>query len=245
MDDRSLADELAHNEMPLAQALSELCREPSPALYRRLAAIPEHRSRRPARLAWAAGAALVVVALLFTLPAARATIDQIVERVGQVYFTVADKLPYREEATIVEGVPMSLDEARAAVPFAFGVPAHLPAGYELDRVEVWTPNETVGQVVVLAWRDPDGMLLQLQIYAFDEGAPIHTLVGLDSIETVLVSGSEAALVRGAWDSDSGAWGHQEDTVTLIWQVGAVQYSLDARPELITVDELVSIAESVE
>jgi hypothetical protein len=245
MDDRSLTDQLMHNEMPLAQALSELRREPSPDLYRRLAAIPQHRSRRPHRLAWVAVSALLVAALLFFSPAARATIDQVVERVGQVYFTVTDKLPYRDDATVVEGITMSLDEARAAVSFDFGVPTALPAGCELDRVEVWMPNETVGQVVELTWRQSDGGVLELSVHAYDELEPIQTVVGLDSIETVQVNGRDAALVRGGWDSDTGAWGYQDKTITLVWQVQAVQYSLLAYPERFSADELVSIAESIE
>jgi hypothetical protein len=245
MDNQSPIDELTQNEMQLARALSDLRQEPSAGLYRCLAAIPQRRSRRPARLAWVAIGALLVAALLFGSPAARATIDEIVERVGQVYFTVADKLPYRDKAIIVEGVTMSLDEARAAAPFDFGVPAVLPAGYELDRVEVWMPNETVGQVVQLTWRNSEGGLLELGVHAYDELEPIQTIVGLDSIETVLVNGSEAALVRGGWDSDTGTWGYQEQTVTLIWRDGAVQYSLLAYPELFSVDELVSVAESIE
>jgi hypothetical protein len=245
MDNQSLIDELTQDEMSLARALSDLRQEPSAGLYRRLAAIPQRRSRRLARLAWVAIGALLVAALMFVSPAARATIDEIVERVGQVYFTIADKLPYRDKAIIVEGVTMSLDEARAAVAFDFGMPIALPAGYELDRVEVWMPNETVGQVVQLTWRNSEGGLLELGVHAYDELVPIHTTVGLDSIETVLVNGSEAALVRGGWDSDTGTWGYQDKTVTLIWRVSAVQYSLLAHPEAFSVDELISIAESVE
>jgi hypothetical protein len=245
MQEQPLTDELTGNETQLAQALRDLRQAPDPDLYRRLATIPQPRSRRRARLAWIAIAALLVAGSLFVSPTARATIDQVVERVGQVYLTVTDKLPFRDEATITEGVTMSLNEARAAVPFDFGVPTDLPAGYALAQVEVWMPNDIVGQVVQLTWRNPDGGLLELGVHAYDDHEPIHTIVGLDSIETVLVSGYEAALVRGGWDSDSGSWGYQDQTVTLIWQAQAVQYSLLAHPDRFLADELVSIAESIE
>jgi hypothetical protein len=245
MDNQPLTDELAPSETHLARALSDLRREPSAGLYRRLAAIPQRKERRRAPLTWVTVGLLLVAALLLVSPAARATIDQVVERVGQVYLTLTDKLPYRDDATIVEPVRMSLDQARAAVPFDFGVPAVLPAGYVLNQVEVWMPNETVGQVVELTWHRPEGGLLELGVHAYDEREPIQTIVGLDSVETVLVNGSEAALVRGGWDHDTGTWGYQDQTVTLIWRDGPIQYSLLAYPGLLSADELVSIAESIE
>ena len=240
-----MTEEWERSETQMAQALYDLRQEPGAGLYRRLEGIPEQRPRHKARLVWVTAAALLMAAVLGVSPAVRATIDEVVERVGQVYLTVADKLPYRDGATTVEPVTMSLEEAQAAVSFNFGVPAVLPPGYVLDRVAVWMPNETVGQVVKMTWSRPEGGLLELGVHAYDESEPIHTVVGLASLETVQVNGHDAALVRGGWDSDTGRWGYQDQTVTLIWQDGGVQYSLLAHPELGSVDELVLVAESIE
>ena len=245
MKEQLMTDERERSETHIAQALTDLRQQPSAGLYRRLEGIPGYRPRHQARLVWVTAAALLMTAVFWVSPVVRATIDEVVERVGQVYLTVADKLPYRDGATTVEPVTMSLEEAQAAVSFNFGVPAVLPPGFVPDRVAVWMPNETAGQVVMMTWRRPGGGLLELGVHAYNESEPIHTVVGLASIETVQVNGHDAALVRGGWDSDTGRWGYQDQTVTLIWQAGGVQYSLLAHPELGSVDELVLIAESIE
>ena len=51
-------------------------------------------------------------------------------------------------------------------------------------------------------------------------------------------------MRGGWDNPSGEWRYQEQTVTLIWVQDRMQYSLLAHGELLPVDELIAIAESV-
>lgn len=182
---------------------------------------------------------------LFTSPSVRATLGELEEVIGQIYFTVTDQLPYDSEANVIEGELMSIEEAQAAVSFGFALPDYLPAGYiNSGLAGLRQPNELVDQVVQIMWQHSSGDLIELSVHAYDPAKPIHTVVGPDSIESVMIAGQEAALICGGWDSDRREWSRQYQSITLLWELNGVQYGLLGYGDGLSVDELLAVAESI-
>jgi hypothetical protein len=138
---------------------------------------------------------------------------------------------------------MSLAEARAALPFDFALPAYLPAGLTGDMEQVQVTQSPVA-MVKMVWRDTENGFVQLSAYAAGP-ENIQALVGPESSETIQLNGQEALLVRGGWDRQSRTWSGQPGLITLFWTVNDVRYRLLAYSEVVSLDELVAMAESVE
>jgi hypothetical protein len=216
---------------------------PSPALQRRVQAIPQRRQFVPRSLVGAA-IAVVVAALLFISPPVKATLDEVQKVMGQIHLTVRSVWP-KPTATVVliESVAMSLAEAQAMLPFDFALPAYIPGSLMVTGDEVFVTQLATPRVKV-QWRDAEGGFVQLSAHAVDTvNNPFQTLVGPESSQTVLINGQEAVLVRGSWDEDSRTWSHQERVTTLIWTTNSVQYRLLSFSNL-PLAELMAMAESV-
>jgi hypothetical protein len=249
---RSILDGFKAEELELAQQLWELRRQPSPELARRVQAIPGRPDRlRPgllgvgSRPALAVLAALLVVAgLFFASPAAQATLGQFEKIIGQIHLTILDVLPRRTNPIVVESTPVSLAEARAAVPFELTKPAYVPAGLAAEA-QVYV-IELESPIVKFLWRDAAGGFVQLSIHrAGDETSQIENVIGSESSDTILINGQEAAIIYGGWDETSRTWSHQDRLVTIIWVADGVQYNLLSYSTLISRAELRAMAESVQ
>jgi hypothetical protein len=186
---------------------------------------------------------LVLTLALVISPAARAQVQDWVGQVGGVLFTATGDYPGGDEpATIVPSDEMSLEEARAILPFTVDLPAWVPEGYVLENtVNIPYFDDGVGRVSI-RWDAPQKARLGLLIE--DRSAEESKwIVGPGSIEEVLVNGEPAALVRGGWDSDAKQW-HNPEILTLYVQHNDQTYSFSAIEKDISVDDLVRIAESI-
>jgi len=126
--------------------------------------------------------------------------------------------------TIIPEETMSLDEARAVLPFDFSLPTWAPEGFVLQEgVAVALPREM--PYARLWWRNDDlhqSIYLEVMYPATDEQRP-NWVVGPGSVEEVEVNGQPAALVHGAWNADAQEFGG--DLLTLMWERDGVYYSL--------------------
>jgi hypothetical protein len=246
-ENTSLPPEFSPEEAEVARQLLNLRQPPGVELQRRIEAIPQS----PARLAGVTPrpllgglAALLVAALLFISPPVQATLDEVQKMVGQIPVIVRTVWPQPVETVVtLETEAMSLAEARAALPFDFALPAYLPAGLTRDIEQVQVARSPVA-MVKLVWRDTENSFVQLSVYAAGP-ENIQALVGPESSETIQVNGQEALLVRGGWDRQSRTWSGPPGLITLFWTVNDVRYRLLAYSEVVSLDELVAMAESVE
>ncbi|MEW5958590.1 MAG: hypothetical protein AB1801_12740 [Chloroflexota bacterium] len=238
----SILDEFEGDE--LARQLLSLRRQPGAGLEQRIRAIPRQtaRPRLAPRRVWASVALAVIAGLLFVSPVAQATLGQFQQVIGQIHLTILDVLPQRADPLVIESTPVSLAEARAAAPFAFVTPSHLPAGLS-SQAEVYV-LKLESPIVKLLWRDQAGGFVQLSVHqANGAAAQIENVIGAESSDTILINGQEAVIIYGGWDQTSRTWQHQERLVTLIWVIDGVQYNLLSYSTLISSTDLLAMAQS--
>ncbi len=250
----SVLKEFQAGDIELAKHLLSLRQEPSPALRQRIQSIPRPKTRQMRllpRLAWGS-VALLIVALLFTSPPAKAMLGEVEQVIGRIQLMVMNILPKpiwgavsptATDPIIVKSTPMSLAEAQAVVPFDFAIPTYLPGGLISDQEVLVTRLEI--PIVTIRWRDTEGGFVQLTAYPYSpKDSPIQTLIGPDSSQTVLINGQKAVIVAGAWDQTSRTWSHDSQVITLIWEVDNIQYKLISFSQVAPLTELIAIAESV-
>lgn len=243
----SLPSEFSPEEAELARQLASLRQSPSAELQRRIEAI----SQPPARPAGVTPrpllgglAALLITALLFISPPVQATLDEVQKMVGQIPVIIRTIWPQPVDAVVaLETEPMSLAEARAAMPFDFALPAYLPAGLTGDTAQVQVAQSPLAMVKTV-WRDAENGFVQLSVYPAGPENP-QALVGPESSQTIQVNGQQALLVHGGWDGQSRTWSDQVGVITLFWTVRDARYRLLAYSKLVSPAELVAIAESIE
>jgi hypothetical protein len=219
-------------EPEIARRLMSLKRDPSPALVARVRSIassPHQKVQQRARWTWASVA--VVLTLAVGIAAAqplRAAMGDLQQTIGRVYLTITDRLPDTSDATIVEPELMSLESARTAVPFEFGVPSQVPSGWVMDE-QVRVNDLGAGPFVEITWTSLDGALGNIIFAARAANlgdSPHHWLVGAGGYRETEVGGQPAAIIAGGWDHDSREWTMSE-SIMLIWTVDGVEYSLYA------------------
>jgi len=242
MNENSLRhDGLQGGDAELARDLLSLHRAPSAALQRRVESIPGQatpRARVTRHLVWVI-VALAVVGFVFASPTARAARETVQEVIGRVHLIFADLNPYRDEpVTLVEGEGMSLEEARERVSFDFAV----PQGFTATEVTVYASGDSP-DVVSMHVCDANFLCFELRARAHNDAG--GTLVGPESVETILINGQEAAVLSGGWDSESGTWIEDVGQTTIIWETGGVQYELMTRTEAASLEELIAVAEAVQ
>jgi len=194
----------------------------------------------------AIGAITLLLVLTLTLvvsPAARAQVQDWVGQVGGVLFTATGDYPGGDEpVTIAPSEKMSLEDARAILPFTIDLPAWVPEGYVLEETVTFVHFEDGVERIFIQWRAPQKALLELEI----ENLPPEEskwLVGQESIEEVLVDGEPAALVRGGWHADTKQWENPEILHLYIPHKGQT-YIFSSMEKDIPVDELIRMAESL-
>jgi len=239
----AVEEEFSGADAEMARRMLSLKRDPSPALVARIHGIPTLSQRRVwhmPRWAWGVAAAVVLMGVLVvSSPPLRAAIVSLQETIGNVYLTIADRSPDSSDATIIEPQLMSLEAARTAVPFEFGIPSQVPDGWGMaDHVRV---NDLGGgPYVEIEWTNPGhGNIL---LSAREDNGAASRLVGPDSYREVEVGEQPAVLLEGAWDHDSQEWMWLE-VRTLIWKIYGVEYSLSASGHDLSEADLVAMAES--
>ncbi len=195
-----------------------------------------------------AAVCLVLAVVLLVSPGARAMVQGTLRTIGVLQFEESKENPYMDgDETTISPQVMSLSEARAALPFAFGVPTWAPAGYVLQEqaVEVtYFSGEPPVPWVNVEWLEPSSHF-GIRLYFRQSGVgnyPCGELVGPNSVEEVQVAGQPAAVVRGGWNVDTGEYGDISSggLVRLVWEREGVCYTLDGA----TVEEMIQMAESV-
>jgi hypothetical protein len=194
----------------------------------------------------ALGAITLLLVLTITLvvsPTARAQVQDWVGQVGGVLFTATGDYPGGDEpVTIAPSEKMSLEDARAILPFTIDLPAWVPEGYVLEETVTFVHFEDGVERIFIQWRAPQKALLELEI----ENLPPEEskwFVGLESIEEVLVDGEPAAMVRGGWHADTKQWENPEILHLYIPHKGQT-YIFSSMEKDISVDELIRMAESL-
>ncbi len=190
----------------------------------------------------------ITLMLVFTLtlivsPAARAQVQDWVGQVGGVLFTATGDYPDGDEpVTIAPGERMSLEDALEILPFTIDLPTWVPEGYVLEETVTLVHFEDGAERIFIQWRAPQKALLELEI---EDLPPDESkwLVGLESIEEVLVDGETAALVRGGWHVDTKQWENPEILHLYVPHNGQT-YIIFSMEKDISVDELIRIAESL-
>ncbi len=186
--------------------------------------------------------------LVFTLslvfsPAARAQVQDWVGQVGGVLFTATGNFPGGDMP--VKNAPsekLSLEDARAILPFTIDLPTWVPEGYALDETVTFVYFEDGVERVFVQWRFPRKAILELEIVNLPPEKSTW-LVGLESIEEVLVDGKPAALVRGGWNADMKLWENRGQLQLHVPHNGQT-YIFSAMETSVSIDELIRIAESL-
>ena len=239
----AVEEEFGGADAEMAHRMLSLKRDPSPALMARVRRIPTSSRRRVwhmPRWAWGVAAAVVLLAVLVaSSPSLRAAMVSLQETIGNVYLTITDRSPDTSDATIVEPELMSLQAARTAVPFYFGIPGQVPDGWVMEE-QVRVNDLGGGPYVQIEWTNPGHGNISLS--AREDDGSASRLVGPNSFREVEVGGQPAVLLKGAWDHDSQEWMWLEVT-TLIWKMDGVEYSLSASGRDLSEADLITIAES--
>lgn len=186
---------------------------------------------------------LVLTLTLVVSPAARAQVQDWVGQVGGVLFTATGDYPGGDEpVTIAPNEKMSLEDARAILPFTIDLPAWVPEGYMLEETVTFVHFEDGVERIFFQWRTSKKAHLELEI---EDRPPEESnwLVGLESIEEVLVNGEPAALVRGGWHADTKQWDNPEILHLYVPHKGQT-YIFNSMEKDISVEELIRMAESL-
>ncbi|NLE77672.1 MAG: hypothetical protein GX605_13095 [Chloroflexi bacterium] len=238
-----IEEELGGTDAEMASRLLRLKREPSPALVARIHGIPTASQRRLGHAphwAWGMAAAVVLLAVpVVSSPPLRAAIVSLQETIGNVYLTITDRSPDTSDATIVEPELMSLQAARTAVPFPFGIPSQVPDGWVMGG-QVRVNDLGGGPYVEIEWTNPGHG--HISLFTREDDGSASRLVSPDSFREVELGGQPAVLLNGAWDHGSQEWRRLE-VRTLIWKRDGVEYSLSASGHDLSEADLVAMAES--
>lgn len=192
-------------------------------------------------MVWGGVALMLGIMLLFTSPGANAMLWQLEKVVGQVHLTLLETKPIYSDPVVVKSTPMSLEQARDAVPFQFATPTYIPTrlspNYEVSVIELNI------SIVKILWRDVGQGFVQLTAHQHN-GQNIlgQSLIGTGSSETILIYGKPAVVVYGAWDKSSQMWSYQDQLTTVIWNSGDIQYKLLAYNSVPLAD-LITMAKS--
>lgn len=194
---------------------------------------------------------LVIVGMsLLSIPSVRAAALQAIMSIAGFDFHESTVYPYEEVISYNE-VYVDVEEARAKLPFSFGLPTWIPEGYvpsgkALVLLSADESDLSKATNIYLYWEDGSGNRLFLIVQA-PELAECSTCVipiGADSTVEVVIHGSPAALTRGAWDPELEAWDTSQGTINLRWISEDAIYMLTAVESSVSEADLIRVAESI-
>jgi hypothetical protein len=190
--------------------------------------------------------ALAVIGTLVVSPELRASALSVVATIGGVEVEELDALPAVEGPVIrAEWVRTTLEEARQALPVDLKLPAVAPEGYILapEVQMIHATNRRPVTTVLLEWRKGTRWITLSVEQRYGAQPPTRLLSGHGSAETVQIRDTQAALVRGAWRAEDGAYDARRG-LTLIWVEDSLVYTLHTPSADVTVEALIRMAESV-
>jgi hypothetical protein len=132
---------------------------------------------------------------------------------------------------------MSLAEAQAKLLFAFSLPTWVPEGFILQgEIEVVLHTASSAySTVILTWRNANEDEITLQVSPTNKTS---SLTGGGSAEQVQVNGQPATLIRRSPKATPGR-------LSLRWEQNGLTYLLSGSEEIISAEELIRIAETVQ
>ena len=211
------------------------------------------------RLAWAAALALVLAAVLLSVPAVRAGLLDFLQ-IGAVRIQVgatatppdstAAATPVRLESVFDLAGQTTLDNARQRAGFPVRLPAYPPDLGEPDDVFMQFDDPGQGAAsVVLVWRQAgDPTQARLSLHALDSRGIYEKYVKSDgpTVELTLVNNQEAVWTTGPYVLRTRGGRSEEmrliDGYVLIWLVDGVTYRLETD---LSKEEAIRIAESLQ
>lgn len=196
-----------------------------------------------------ASLAIVAACALAASPRVRAAAVELVREIGGIQFHEQIAYPDSDgEEEIIPSRYVSLEEARSVFSAPISLPEYLPEGYQLKpEVQLIDFRDGALPMAQVVWQfdRAEGGFTTLSLTVTHPSDGIENyghLIGLDSLEEVIVNGQPAGLVRGSWDAGLRAYDSSK-LLSLNWQYApGVYYSLSA-PDL-SGDELIRIAESI-
>ncbi len=133
---------------------------------------------------------------------------------------------------------MPLADAQAQLPFEFNLPAWLPDGFvPQDTVEAAVPNDNwpYGEVTVM-WLNADDATLTL--HATTAPDIDSEFIGAGETENATVNGQAATLTRLGLKT-------APRQLALAWEVEGLRYILEVGGDVLTEEELLKVAESIQ
>jgi hypothetical protein len=209
------------------------------------------------RVAWTlATFALIFVTALAVFPTVRAATLTAMREVGILGILESSEYPGADtgEVTIVESEIVSLEGAQTRLGNSIVLPAYVPEGFELQpevRLTELGEGACKFHLAELSWRRveisqetarPRQVLIQLRVEHYREEV-CNLVVGEGAVEVIEINGLPAAIVRGGWSEDSKAY-ESFPMVNVIWQADEqTRCTLAANEELVSIEDLVQMAES--
>jgi hypothetical protein len=183
-------------------------------------------------------------------PAVRAQIETIIRQIGGVNFKETAVYPGvpEEEITIIENEVLNgteaqlLEDARQRLGLQFNLPTSLPGRFTLFDDVVY--GSVAGPSAMFRWNDSQSyyvLVLDVQHY----NPEVNWVVGENSTQEVQINGQSAALITGGWNADTQAWDEAEGAQVLRWHKNGIEYSLTMFGNILTQEEFIAIAESIE
>ena len=194
------------------------------------------------------GLVAIVMLVILTLtsivsPVVRAKVQHWVGQIGGVLFTETWDYPSSStSAAVAPSEVMNIEDARALLPFIIDLPTWIPEGYSSDGKVTFVHFEDGVERIFLHWHAPQKAQLEIEIENLLPEKS-HWLIGLESVEEVLVNGEKVALVRGGWQSETKVWENRGQIHLYVPHKGQT-YIFSSNEKDISVDKLISIAESL-
>jgi hypothetical protein len=238
MDDKKLINsmkQIADNRMPASTNIW-------PEIKDRLNSQPSKLKTKPLRKVWSAAVfgLAVIVLLFFTVPSARAFLEDVFETIGGMTFTLTDDYPVGWPVRTIPSENLPLEQVQNDFPFFY--PEWVPGGYELDsdvRTTWWPDDSEDRPSIELTWINQEGrgniMLLVSQ--------SLGEIVGQITIQMLEINGQEVAYWKGGWYYNTKTWNETLPHQTLSWSIDDLGYRLSAS-DSIPLDDLIQMVESM-
>jgi hypothetical protein len=208
----------------------------------------------------AAGAVLALGLTIACVPAARASVESVVQRLGLAFIDTATREARTSTVVKLEPSPvpggrlMTWEEIEREAPFQVRTPAWLPDGLALAGGSVGKGQVYLQYRLAGSPAGSETPCLMQSIWAGPVGAP--PLLPASQEVAVEVRGQPAIYVHGGWRDDGQGdaqvaiggtlrWDGSLDSAWLTWKEGELTYLLAAHGLQLDLDQMIRIAESLE
>lgn len=195
------------------------------------------------RLAFATVICFVMIGSFMFLPNVRAAVSDLMQEIGGILYLAPEETEAQvpttseEDVVIVPEETLSLEDAKAKLPFEVSLPTWAPEGFVMsDSVRITYFSDEFTPVSISWWSD-DMTIGPIELTV---GKRVNWVVDLEAVQEVQVNGQPAGLTVGGWDVNLGEWAG--DDLTLMWMKGEVMYELYS-PNA-SQEDLIRMAESI-